>query len=105
VSLPVRFHPLAEADLAEAWSWYEERQPGLGDRLVRAVRTALDMAARWPSSGTPVIEGHDGEVVERRITTSGFPYAVRYRTIDEAIVVMAVYHQRRHPDFGAERSP
>jgi plasmid stabilization system protein ParE len=105
VSRPVRFHPLAEADLAEAWSWYEERQPGLGDQLVRAVRTALDMAARWPSSGTPVIEDHDGEVVERRITTSGFPYAVRYRTIDEAIVVMAVYHQRRRPDFGAERSP
>ena len=99
------FHPLAEADLVAAWSWYEERQPGLGDRLVRAVRAAIDMAAQWPSSGTRVIEGGDGEVVERRITTSGFPYAVRYRTIDEAIVVMAVYHQRRHPDFGAERSP
>jgi toxin ParE1/3/4 len=105
VSLRVRFHPLAEADLVEAWSWYEERQPGLGDRLVRAIRTALDMAARWPSSGTPVIEGPDGEVVERRITTSGFPYLLRYRMIDETIVVMAVYHQRRHPDFGAERSP
>ena len=52
-----------------------------------------------------MIEGPNGEVVERRVATSGFPYALRYRTIDETIVVMAVYHQRRHPDFGAERSP
>ena len=63
------------------------------------------MAAQRPNSGAPVIEGPNGEVVERRISTSGFPYALRYRTIDETIVVTAVYHQRRPPDFGAERSP
>lgn len=60
---------------------------------------------RVADSGRPAIEGPDGQVVERRITTSGFPYAIRYRTIDEAIVVMAIYHQRRRPDFGTERSP
>lgn len=58
MSLPIRFHPLAEDDL-----------------------------------------------VERRITMSGFPYAIRYRVIDEVVVVMSVYHQRRHPDFGNDRPP
>ena len=41
--------------------------------------------------------------MERRITTSGFPYVLRYRTIDETIVVTAVYHRRRHSDFGVQR--
>jgi plasmid stabilization system protein ParE len=103
VSLPVRFHPLAAGDVVEAWSWYEARQSGLGDRFVAAVRESLDLAARWPDSGAPTVGDDQGEVIERRLTTSGFPYALRYRIIDEMIVVMAVYHQRRHPNFGASR--
>lgn len=103
MSLPVRFHPLAEGELVDAWSWYEARQLGLGDRLVSAVREALDLAARWPDAGTPTAEGGQGEVIERRLVMHGFPYALRYRITDEVIVVMAVYHQRRHPDFGAGR--
>lgn len=105
MSQPITFHPLAESDLAEAWSWYEQRQPGLGDRFLIAVRTALDMVERWPNSGTPAIEGPAGAVVERRVSTPGFPYLIRYRTIDEVTVVMAVYHERRHPGFATERDP
>jgi toxin ParE1/3/4 len=104
VSLPVRFHPLAEDDLVEAWSWYEAQQNGLGDRLITAVQAALDRVAEWPDSGTPTTEDPDIEIVERRVTTSGFPYAIRYRTIDEVVVVIAVYHQRRRPDFGSGRA-
>jgi toxin ParE1/3/4 len=103
VTLPIRLHPLAEDDLLGAWSWYEERQQGLGDRFLVAVGTTLAMVARWPTSGTPAIEDARGEVVERRITTSGFPYVIRYRLIDEVAVVVAVYHQHRHPDFGTDR--
>ncbi len=105
MTLPVRFHPLAEDDLVDAWSWYEAQQHGLGDRLIDAVRVSLDRMAEWPDSGTPTLKGASREIVERRMTTSGFPYAIRYRVIDGVVVVMAVYHQRRHPDFGSSRSP
>ncbi|MBK7020126.1 MAG: type II toxin-antitoxin system RelE/ParE family toxin [Candidatus Microthrix sp.] len=91
--------------LTEAWSWYEEQQAGLGDRFLDAVRAALDNVAQWPNSGTSAIEDPDGGIVERRVATWTFPYAIRYRTIGESIVVMAIYHQRRHPDFGTDRTP
>jgi hypothetical protein len=52
----------------------------------------------------PSIENAEVTVVERRVSTAGFPFILRYRTIEEVIVVMAVYHHRRHPDFGAERT-
>jgi hypothetical protein len=45
----------------------------------------------------------EGKIVERRVPTVGFPYAVRYRLIDDTLVVTAVHHQRRHPDAGARR--
>lgn len=104
MSLPVRFHPLAEQDLLDTWSCYEQQREGLGDRFVDAVRATIEQAAQWPSSGSPTVHSAGGEVEERKIATAGFPYAVRYRTVGQLLVVMAVYHQHRHPGFGSDRS-
>lgn len=45
MSLRVRILPEAEADLVEAFVWYDETQRGLGGRFLAAVRDALDFAA------------------------------------------------------------
>ena len=102
MSLSIKYHELARADLYDAWSWYEAQQRGLGDRLLAAIDTALDRVADWPNSGSPTTEV-DGEITERGVGTTGFPYLARYRIIDDTILVTAIYHQRRHPDFGSER--
>ncbi len=104
MALPVVVHPLAERDLIDAWQWYEQQLPGLGDRLVDAVSRAIERAARWPDAGNPTLVT-DGIVIERRIAPNGFPSAIRYRTIHDQLVVMAIYHQRRHPTFGSTRTP
>lgn len=103
MSRRVVYHALARTDLYDAWSWYEVREPGLGDRLVTAIDAALDQIAEWPLSGSPAIE-IDGEVLERRVVPAGFPYMARYRIIDDTILVTAIYHQRRHPDFASDRA-
>jgi len=77
---------------------------GLGDRLVTAVDAALDQIAEWPQSGSPAIE-IDGKVIERRVVTAGFPYVLRYRVVDDTILVTPSTHQRRHPDFASDRLP
>lgn len=100
----VLYHALARADLYDVWSWYEIREAGLGDRLVTAIDAVLDQIAEWPQSGSSAIE-IAGEVIERRVVTAGFPYVVRYRVVDDTILVTAIYHQRRRPDFASERLP
>jgi plasmid stabilization system protein ParE len=105
LSLPLWLHPLAADDLVAAWSWYEEQVPGLGDRFLEAARATIDRVAEWPGSGAPILHDDEGAVVERRAPTPGFPYAVRYRVIDDVVVVMAVHDQRRHPDAAADREP
>ena len=68
----------------------------------RSNRIGLPLADRWntldPRQG-------NGDVVERKVATAGFPYPMRYRVTTAQLIVMAVYHQRRRPDFGVDRLP
>jgi toxin ParE2 len=105
VSLTARFIDLAEADVVDAWEWHEDQQTGLGNRFLDAVTAAVQRAQRWPNTGAPVAWDSDGEIIERRMATRGFKWAIRYRVIDGDLVVMAVHHQRRHPDHATDRQP
>lgn len=105
MSLAVRYHESARADLFATWTWYEDQQAGLGDRFADAVDAVVLRATRWPNSGSPTMRDAEGEVVERKMPTPGFPYAVRYRVIDRTLMVMAVAHQHRDPGFGKDRTP
>jgi hypothetical protein len=37
-----RFHPLTKQDYDEAYEWYEDRQKGLGERFLEAVRNKIE---------------------------------------------------------------
>lgn len=104
MSLPVRLHPLASAEVVDAQLWYEQRVAGLGDRFIVAVRVAIDRAAGWPNAGSPVRTETDGPVAERQIATPGFPYTVVYRVCDDVVQILAVHHQHRLPKYWAGRS-
>ena len=41
----LRFNPLAEAELQDAASWYEERVGGLGARFIAAIRHRTEIVA------------------------------------------------------------
>ena len=46
--LGVTFSPEADDELAEAYRWYEERRPGLGDEFVLCVEAVVELARRQP---------------------------------------------------------
>lgn len=53
----VEFYEEARLEIEEAVAWYDTQEvPGLGDRLVRELRTALDKVRTLPKS-FPVVEG------------------------------------------------
>lgn len=104
MTLRVRFHPLASTELVDAQLWYETRNPGLGDRLLRAVEEAISELTKWPNAGTPVRVDTDEQVYERKVATAAFPYVIVYRTSERAIEVLAFHHERRRPLYWAARS-
>ena len=105
MSLRVEYHDLVDRDLLDAWTWYENQEEGLGDRFLGAIHATVVRASRWPGAGRPVLRDDNNEIIERKVPANDFPYAVRYRILGDRLLVMAVLHQSRHPNFGADRQP
>ena len=87
----VRVLPEAEADLTEAFAWYEEAQRGLGDRFLEAVRASLELTARIPLTNRVLHKDI------RRVLTPSFPYGLFYLVEGDGLVVLACFHARRDP--------
>ena len=67
------FHRLASAELKEAIGFYEGQSPGLGDRFLAEVESAVELLHQFPKIG-PCVAGP-----LRRVLVSGFPYDLVYR--------------------------
>ncbi len=89
--------PEAEADLEEAFGWYEDQRPGLGSEFFAEVARILQAIERTPEQHS-IIRGHTRRALVRR-----FPYAVFFVVDPDLIAVTAVMHGRRDPRRWQER--
>jgi plasmid stabilization system protein ParE len=92
------FHPEAEAEFLAAVDWYEERSAGLGAGFAAEIHAAIQRAVMMPMAWPAV----DKET--RRVLASRFPYGVLYVPRGQSILILAVMHLRRHPDYWRERN-
>jgi cytochrome P450 len=95
---PVRFHPQAGAEMIDAAAYYESQQRDLGKRFLASVRNAIDNIVINPRL-YPVVY-----LDVRRCLTKTFPFGVLFRILPDQIVVVAVMHLHRHPDYWKNRS-
>ena len=93
----VRFLAPAEEEMNASAQYYEQQLPGLGhrfldepDRGIRAIRMHPEFA--------PVI--HSGI---RRKLIRHFPFSLLYRITPAGIIVLAVMHQHRRPNYWKDR--
>ena len=89
----ISFLPIARAELDDAFNWYEKQAVGLGFEFLDAFDQALRLVVSFPES-QPFV----GKNI-RRCLCNRFPYAVYYGIDDEKIIVIAVAHLRRRPDY------
>jgi len=89
--------PEAEADLADAFAWYEDRLQGLGADLLRCVDAVFNAIIRNPRQYPQVHR------TIRRALTRRFPYEVFFVEDDTRVVVLAVFHAKRNPQRWKER--
>lgn len=94
----VRFLVPARRDLADAAAYYEDQMPGLGIQLLDEVRAAIDRIRAFPLAWQPLSQR------TRRCLLNRFPYGVIYEQRKDEIVIVAVGHQHRHPDFWKPRA-
>ena len=67
-------HPLVMQDYNEAYAWYEDRQKGLGERFLKAVRQKIEEITLHPE-----VYGRRANKNFREAATDFFPYLVVFR--------------------------
>lgn len=98
MSLEIIVRPEAELDIKDAYTWYEERTPGLGARFVAAVDEALALVSREPEIFQKVYRSLRRALIHR------FPYAIFYVIKPDGIAVLAVMHTARQPSKWKKRA-
>ena len=91
MSYRLKIRQAAEADVAEAAQWYNQRQPGLGEKFIREVDRAIARVLENPFAFPVILRRHE----VRRVLTKRFPYRIFFSLKGEVVVVHAVLHGHR----------
>jgi plasmid stabilization system protein ParE len=83
--------PEAQQDVDEAYSWYEDRRPGLGEEFLGCVEACIQAIFRMPELYAKVHEEYRRALVRR------FPYAVFYEYTGEKVIVYSIFHTSQDP--------
>ena len=88
-----RFVDEALAEFIEAGRYYNRQVAGLGDAFVGEIETGIDVILQGPAVWG-VIEDDVRRYLIRR-----FPYGIYYTIEDDIVVIWAVKHLHRDPDY------
>jgi toxin ParE2 len=93
----VRVLEVAQQELDEAIAYYNGQAPGLGDAFLLETVAAIDRIRRFPQAWHPLGEN------TRRCRLRRFPYGVIYHEDKDEILIVAVAHSHRRPDYWRDR--
>ena len=78
--------------LDDAYWWYEQQLPGLGERLLSEVDVCF-----YKLSHTPFFYSITNENY-RQVMLRHFPYKIVFEILDKDVIVYAIFHTSRNPD-------
>ena len=88
----------AEADIAEAYQYYESCREGLGADFISRIDEAISRVQNNPKQFRTVLDK------VRRALVRKFLYGIYYTINENEIIVLAVVHARRNPKHWQSRS-
>jgi plasmid stabilization system protein ParE len=94
-----RFHEAAEVELTEAVEYYDSATEGLGNRLLAEVLSTVEYIEEFPEIAAA------GEHSVRRKVLARFPYSILYMIQQGELIVLAIAHQSRRPNYWTDRLP
>jgi len=93
----IEFLPLAKSELDDAVKYYNLQVQGLGSRYKSEVKSTIKRVAVFPTAFIEV----KPEI--RRCIMHKFPYNIYYSIQDNIILILAIAHQHRKPDYWIDR--
>ena len=95
---PIVIQADAEADIKDAYQWYESQRKGLGESFLLCIEEALSRVTRAPQIYAIVYKDIRRSLIHR------FPFGIFYIEGENNIIVLAVLHARRNPQTWKERT-
>ena len=87
----------AEIELQETVAFYEEKSLGLGADFLDEIYTTVQLIKRMPEA-SPLINSY-----ARRALLNRFEYGIVYRTFNNQIIILAIIHLKRKPNYWINR--
>lgn len=88
----VVFSPLTQLEIQEAYSWYEEKQNGLGEKFIAVLEEAIEVIASSPESFPIKVEQF------RQYPIQKFPYVVIYEFSPKGDLIYILHIFNTHQD-------
>jgi plasmid stabilization system protein ParE len=99
MAVELKLAPEAEQDISEAYDWYEQRRPSLGEEFLSCLDACIERICRSPELHAKVYEDYRRALIRR------FPYAVFYEFTGAAVFIYCVFHTSQDPSKWRERLP
>ena len=87
----------AGQELEDAFIYYNDQLPGLGKQFFREVSTAIELIRKFPQAW------HKVGKHTRRFLLKRFPYLILYIPEKDKIIITAIAHKHRFPDYYLNR--
>ena len=95
--MKIEFLGLAQQELDDAFNYYEYQQRNLGYRFVEELHKSIELIKLYPTAWSKSSKN------TRRAIVKTFPYAIIYQRREEMILIIAVAHLHREPNYWIER--
>ena len=91
------FHPEALEEYLDAVSYYADISPRLAWSFVKAIEAGIDDIVRYPKAWQSLEEDIRRHLIKR------FPFGIYYCIEANGILIYAIMHMSRHPDYWKSR--
>jgi len=95
--MDIKYLKLAKLEFDDSKYYYELQQKGLGKSFENEVRDSISRIKRFPNSYQKIFN----EI--RRCTLHKFPHNILYIQQKDYILIIAIAHQHRKPDYWVGR--
>ncbi|NES77386.1 MULTISPECIES: type II toxin-antitoxin system RelE/ParE family toxin [unclassified Okeania] len=92
------FHPEAQREMQEAVAYYDTINSILADKFIAEAEFTLNRIEKFPEAW-PKLSANT-----RRCRILSFPYGIVYKHSESRILVVAVMHLQRKPNYWIDRS-
>lgn len=97
--MPLRLIPAAREEMQQAAAYYEDQREGLGEEFLAELKQTAARIQAMPNGWAKV------SARCRRCQLNRFPYGLIYAVLEDEILVLAVMHLSRRPDYWRRREP